>query len=99
MKIKHTLTPWSAEPNGGKGSWIKGASGEWAALSCGDTDASADANAEFIVRAVNVHDDLVAAVKLVRSIIGEAAPEGFNPLVGDWAARLFLSQHDTIAHQ
>jgi hypothetical protein len=66
MSAQHTPTPWGAEPKGGKGSWIKGASGEWAALSCGDEDATADANAEFICRAVNAHDDLVAALKYAR---------------------------------
>ena len=51
-QVEHTPTPWTAE-KGGKGAWIKGANGEWAALSCGDTDATADANAAFILEAVN----------------------------------------------
>jgi len=59
----HTPTPWSAEQNGGRGSWIKGATGEWAALSCGDTDASAEANAALIVRAVNSYAALVEATR------------------------------------
>lgn len=57
----HTPTPWEAEPSAARGAWIKGADGEWVALSCGDTDERAVANAEFIARAVNAHDALVAA--------------------------------------
>lgn len=63
MSAQHTPTPWSAEVGGGRGSWIKGYTGEWTALSCGDTDASAEANARFIVRAVNCHDELLAALE------------------------------------
>lgn len=43
------------------------------------------------------HKELVEALKLVRGIIGEAAPLGFNPLAGDWAERLYRSQGDTLA--
>ena len=42
-----TPGPWVPE-KGGRGAWIKGATGEWAALSCADTDDQADANATFI---------------------------------------------------
>ena len=107
MSAEHTPTPWSVF-EAGKRYGIDADMGVSIVLFqanderhgdgvLGRTKDEAHANAEFIVRAVNAHDDLVAAVKLVRSIIGEAAPEGFNPLVGDWAARLFLSQHDTHA--
>ena len=44
-----TPGPWEAE-KGGRGSWIKGSTSEWAAMGCGDTDASADANSEHIAR-------------------------------------------------
>jgi hypothetical protein len=37
------------------------------------------------------------AVLLVRSIIKDAAPEGFNPMVGNWAERLYRSQAVTSA--
>lgn len=36
-----------------------------------------------------------AAILLVRSIITDGAIVGFNPLDGDWADRLFASQHNT----
>lgn len=36
--------------------------------------------------------DLLEALQLIRSIIADAAPTGFNPLEGDWAERLYLSQ-------
>lgn len=38
---------------------------------------------------------LIDSIKLVRSCIIDACPHGFNPLKGDWADRLFLSQADT----
>jgi dienelactone hydrolase len=52
-------------------------------------------DAAFIVRAVNSHDRLVEALRLVRSIIVDGAPHGFNPLEGDWAERLYASQAAT----
>jgi hypothetical protein len=48
---KHTPGPWNAEPMTGRGAWVKGSSGEWAALSCGDTDTTAEANARLIAAA------------------------------------------------
>jgi hypothetical protein len=96
VSAARTPTPWSVDGEHLR-ALVRGADGTIVALRHRLPAATHVANAEFICRAVNAHDDLVAAVKLVRSIIGEAAPEGFNPLVGDWAARLFLSQHDTHA--
>lgn len=57
----HTPGPWNAEPMTGRGAWVKGSSGEWAALSCGDTDATAEANARLIAAA----PDLLAALKKI----------------------------------
>lgn len=65
----HTATPWVAEPGAKRGAWIKGATGEWSALACGDTDESAAANAALIVRAVNCHDELVKALEDVLSFM------------------------------
>ncbi|MGO4337836.1 hypothetical protein AB4037_23245 [Labrys sp. KB_33_2] len=62
MPSEHTPTPWEAEPEAGRGAWIKGTSGEWAALSCGDTDESARANAALIVAAVNTYAPTQARV-------------------------------------
>lgn len=40
---------------------------------------------------------LEEAIRLVRSIIVDGAPTGFNPLSGDWADRLYASQAVTFA--
>ena len=40
--------------------------------------------------------EMLAALELVRSIISEAALTGFNCKDGDWAERLFASQHVTF---
>jgi len=60
-------------------------------------DATADANARLIVKAVNSHDNLVKALENVRKIIAEGALTGFNYKDGDWAERLFESQQVTSA--
>jgi len=57
----HTPGPWIAEPGGGRGAWIKGQTGEWSALACGDTDETAAANARLIEAA----PDLLAACQAV----------------------------------
>lgn len=56
-----------------------------------------EANAAFIVKACNAHDELVAALENVRSIISDGAMTGFNCMDGDWADSLFASQHITSA--
>lgn len=64
-KPKFTPGPWVAEQDGGKGSWVKGVTGEWAALSCGDTDESANANAHLIAAAPVLYaalDELVSTI-------------------------------------
>ncbi len=40
-------------------------------------------------------EQLISSIKVVRSCIMDGAPNGFNPLEGDWAERLFMSQHNT----
>jgi len=52
-------------------------------------------NSYAALRAEN--ERLRGALKLVRGIISEAAPEGFNPMIGDWAERLYRSQATTLA--
>ena len=49
--MKHTPGPWLAEAGGGKGAWIKGSNDEWAALACGDSAETANANARLIAAA------------------------------------------------
>jgi hypothetical protein len=56
-----------------------------------------DANAAFIVKAVNNHEALIKALKNVQVLISEAAMTGFNWKDGDWAERLFASQQETSA--
>lgn len=78
----HTPTPWSAEFSGGRGAWIKGANSEWSALACGDTDDSANHNAAFIVRAVNAHEELVAALKQIASQGGNLSDAAIQSVGG-----------------
>jgi len=61
------------------------------------------ANAALIVEAVNklprlldALDEAKKAIELVRACVMDGAPQGFNPLVGDWAMRLYESQADTL---
>jgi hypothetical protein len=54
-------------------------------------EAMADANARLIAAA----PEMFEALKAVNAIIAEGATEGFRPLVGDWADRLFYSQQAT----
>lgn len=48
LDVQSTREPWTSEPNPARGAWIKGNSGEWAALACGDTDIRAKGNALLI---------------------------------------------------
>jgi hypothetical protein len=66
-------------------------------------DATADeaAVAEVIDRA-NAHliaaaPEMYEALASVQKLIAEGAKTGFNPLDGDWAERLFVSQQKTSA--
>lgn len=56
------------------------------------TRLSAEDDARRLALAWNCHDELLAALVHVRSIIVEAANTGFNWADGDWAERLFASQ-------
>ena len=53
MTSEHTPTPWKVD-----GASVRGAGGEWLF-----DEWFVPANAEFIVRAVNAHDDLVSMLK------------------------------------
>jgi hypothetical protein len=57
-KSKHTPGPWIAEPMVGRGAWVKGSNGTWAALSCGDSDLEAEANACLIAAVPDLLDAL-----------------------------------------
>jgi len=59
-QAQHTPGPWTAEPEGGRGAWVRGSNGTWAALACGDTDAEADANAHLIAAA----PDMLVALQM-----------------------------------
>ena len=52
-----------------------------------------EANARLIAAA----PALLEALKAVHALVSEGAAIGFNPLDGDWAERLFLSQRQTYA--
>lgn len=60
-----TPGPWVAEPHAGRGAWVSGSNGEWSALACGNTDATADANARLIAAA----PDLLAIMKGFVSLV------------------------------
>jgi hypothetical protein len=65
MGAKHTPGPWVAEPQVGKGAWVKGSDGQWAALSCGTDDANGAANARLIASAPDLLE--VARLELIRA--------------------------------
>lgn len=71
----HTPGPWTAEPKAKRGAWIKGSTGEWSALACGDTDASANANARLIAAA----PELLAALEC-QEAIDHRSEAGFDVL-------------------
>lgn len=70
---RFTPGPWMAEPMTGRGAWVKGESGEWAALSCGNTDAIAEANARLIAAAPDMYEALIAALPYIESELDNAA--------------------------
>lgn len=71
MEAKHTATPWKIA--GASGTAVYGATGNMVAAIYGDdpqcrADERMIANAAFIVRACNAHDDLVKALQgLIRA--------------------------------
>lgn len=74
MSTKHTPTPWAVTPIGqGTNDFCIHAAGipwQLAYLAANSQiDWPVEANAAFIVRAVNSHDDLVAALKEARSML------------------------------
>lgn len=98
-KPDYTESPWFvADTHGQNGHVhrIRGADGDasicetsrW--LEC-DPYEESRANARLIAAA----PDLAEALHNVHSIICEGAKEGFNPLKGDWAERLFSSNQKT----
>lgn len=82
-EVAHTPVPWTREPGGSRGSWI-GNDGHWSALACGDNDFAASANAALIVRAVNAHADLVAAL---REALDSRAPDYAEAAHPGWYER------------
>jgi len=80
--VKHTPTPWNLLPHepGDKVRWIE-AGDKWDGVRIeverDDCDKEiADANAELIVRAVNAHDALVAALRLAEEEMCRATFKG-----------------------
>ena len=88
---KHNLIPWHVTEAGYIGSngegfvplvspFREGANKE----KDGGPTEQAKANADFIVRAVNSHDDLLAAAKLANKRFGEQAATGRMLSIDDW---------------
>jgi len=104
MKTKHTPTPWHvwSEDKGrrddvyiaGNPTGELGGMRKLAYMVDTWTGANTEANAEFIVRACNAHDQLVTVAKLAKSLTESALSEhGHNPkLVAE--AKLALSRID-----
>lgn len=78
----HTPTPWTIEPSDGEsqGEWhywaIKGERGNIATIGAASQRGPIDmesnqANAAFVVRAANAHDDLVHALRLLHDNLAE----------------------------
>lgn len=68
--IKCTPGPWTAEPGGGRGAWVKGANGEWAALACGDSDERAAHNAAAIATLPELYEALERAERKLSAYVG-----------------------------
>lgn len=90
---KHTPTPWKSDDIGQIHAFERGLV---AKVLERDTDADQyfveKANAAFIVRACNAHDELVAAIKLARAEIGV-----FDPLFHEGIARIDRILHQALA--
>lgn len=67
---KHTPTPWNVEGRGNAKARCFIEAGEFRIVECVTRDH--DANAAFIVRACNAHDDLVAALREAHSALNGA---------------------------
>ena len=97
--MTHTPTPWQYDQaNSDKSFWIVTDKKTWLPRIAHVPNYEGmpnEANAAFIVKAVNNHEKLVEALRLVRGIIVEASAVGFNYKDGDWAERLYASQGDT----
>ena len=61
--MEHTKTPWEARPSGPKAWIVESGNIVIARFDRSDKPEWNKANAEFIVKAVNSHDDLLAACK------------------------------------
>lgn len=97
---KHSPTPWRVDYDSEKDDF--GVTHRWVdcivsipakATVCGSDAELADVDAEFIVRAVNCHDELVAEMKLIQKINastggGPLIMEGRRNIISDICARV-----------
>ena len=72
-----TAGPWEV-----KGRYVFGNNGNRTVADCGSNGSYelTEANAAFIVQACNAHDDLVAALRALREVVGwlNVTPEGYE---------------------
>ena len=86
--------PWIAEPQGGRGAWIKGANGKWVALACGDTHEEADAHARIIVAAPLLEKalkDVLASLAAAHSLLSRG---GKKAAASDKMFEIMLSDYE-----
>lgn len=95
---KHTPLPWRRDKTGGSRGDVRGANGRWVAACWGlaarcETNhrpsyrAECAANAELIVRAVNCHDELVAALVAIEGALPELRQDGTERVVDPGSPR------------
>lgn len=77
--VAHTPGPWRREPGVAQGAWIKGSTGEWVALACGDTPERALANGSLIAAAADLLGACVAFVASEDALLADLRADGELP--------------------
>jgi hypothetical protein len=88
MNSQHTPGPWEQDCN-----VVRTTRGTIALCPVPQKGGVFDCSANALL--IAAAPDMLAALLNVRKIISEGALTGFNPLDGDWAERLYASQHVT----
>ena len=96
---KHTELPWRVSESKREPNLVKIGTGDggWLGLAhvFGDSDEEAEANAEFIVRAVNCHDDLLEACRRAMEAMQKHAPIYFNTDICRLQAQIAKAEKET----